>query len=378
MPRGSYVFVVLLSCMMLASSTLFSQVTCLNNGITINNQFQLVQFKTLYPDCEVIGGDVTIKGSGITDLSNLSCIQKIEGTLKIDNTSIDDFTGLDALTEITGDLTLLSNEDLENLDGLDALEKIGNQLGIYLCMDLEHVDGLSNLDTIGGNINFDFLVSLVDITGLNNLQYTKSIDFIDLTADIDFGTFAEITALDYLRVWDIPDMSAIDFFPNLAVVNDLNILNNDILTDISIIDQLNIDSLERLAINQNPLLNNCELDLFCDILALPFEKNIEFNGTDCDFEVLMESCCTGGYHDNVINTWLIESPTPWQCDFEERWECPSFWSLSSPPTDCHHAIIPHTSTVIVSVGIDNRCQSLTIESNVDFTMEPNATLETGP
>jgi len=281
------------------------------------------------------------------------------------------------LAEIEGYLNIHSNDDLETVDGLDALEKIGDRLSIYYCLDLENLNGLSNLDTIVGNCNLDYLSSLVDLTGINNLKSLKTLDMIDLLADVDFGSFPDITNLELLRFWDILELQAIDCFPNLTVVNKLEILANDNLSDFSIIEQLNLDAFTRLNITQNPLFVTCGLNLYCDILSKPFEKDIDNNGPLCELETLMAACCSNGHHDNTVNTWLIESPTPWECNSEARWECGNYWSLSTPPNHCHHAVIPNTANVLVSAGIDNRCQSLTIEADVDFTMESGATLETG-
>ena len=72
----------------------------------------------------------------------------------------------------------------------------------------------------------------------------------------------------------------------------------------------------------------------------------------------MDSCCINGYHNELINTWLNE---------DSDWHNEDNWTLGAIPNECHHALIPNNSTVLINSGTPATCQYITIEAEVDFT-----------
>lgn len=64
----------------LAVNQVFAQsdnpcLTCLPQGFTVDTQWGIDNFQTLYPNCTQIDGDVAIRGNLITDLNGLNVIR---------------------------------------------------------------------------------------------------------------------------------------------------------------------------------------------------------------------------------------------------------------------------------------------------------------
>jgi hypothetical protein len=119
--------------------------TCLPQGITFTTQWQIDNFQTNYPGCMGIIGDVTIKGSAITNLNGLSVLTSIGGYLEIrSNSALTSLTGLESLTSIGGYLQIggfyAGNHALTSLTGLENLTSIGGNLTISYNSSLSNCD----------------------------------------------------------------------------------------------------------------------------------------------------------------------------------------------------------------------------------------------
>jgi hypothetical protein len=96
--------------------------SCLPEGITFITQAQIDNFQTNYPGCTEIAGDVTIQGSGITNLNGLSILTSIGGNLWIySSDALASLTGLEGLTSIGGPLGISGNNSLTSLSGLENI-----------------------------------------------------------------------------------------------------------------------------------------------------------------------------------------------------------------------------------------------------------------
>ena len=131
---------------------------CLENGITFSSQADLDNFLDNYPGCTIIGGDVVIRSSGITNLSNLSNIISIDGSLTIvQNDLLTSLNGLNKLNLVNGDLIIGNdasggNNALNNLTALHNLKLLGGNLVIKNNPSLESLNGLERI-TPGTIIN---------------------------------------------------------------------------------------------------------------------------------------------------------------------------------------------------------------------------------
>ena len=120
-------------------------------------------------------GQLTIRGTGITNLTGLSSLNSF-CTLKIQsNHSFASFSGLNsALLEIPGSLEIISNDGLIDLDGLGSITRINGRLWIADNKNLENLDGLDNLMSIKSDLSLFNNTSLTSISALASLTDIES------------------------------------------------------------------------------------------------------------------------------------------------------------------------------------------------------------
>jgi len=150
--------------------TVLSQVTAQDCpvNVTPSSQAQLESLMAQYPDCEHIPGNVQLRG-GVTDLSPLSGIISIGGTLSMFNSTLSSFEGLSSLTSL-GKLWILNNENITSLAGLEALEEIETELRLQGTTELQTLDGLNSLTGIGEDLTIWFNSGLKNVDGLERLE----------------------------------------------------------------------------------------------------------------------------------------------------------------------------------------------------------------
>ena len=123
-------------------------VECPTGNITFNSQTDIDVFGTVFNNCTEIQGDLIISGEDIDDLSALSSIQSISGSLVVEY-----------------------NDLLTNLNGLSSLTYIGENLYMYWNNNLQNIDVLSNITDFEGYISISHNESLIDISGISNFNY---------------------------------------------------------------------------------------------------------------------------------------------------------------------------------------------------------------
>ena len=145
---------------------------CPFTNLTFNNQQQIDDFITNYPNCTNVIYDVHIGSNSMIDISSLSQITSIGGNLDISyDHTLTDLTGLENLSTIGGDLVIDNNYDLIDFTGLDNLSYIGGNFTINENRDLIGLASLENLDTIAGNLRVYDNNKLISLTGIDNLNF---------------------------------------------------------------------------------------------------------------------------------------------------------------------------------------------------------------
>ncbi len=161
--------------------TAFGQ-NCPDSSIVFNSQLDLINYTELFPDCEVIHGNVilnTIGDDPIANLSPLNAIITIHGNLIItNNENIETLTGLENLDSIYGELKVTDNSGLDNLSGLNALQYVGKQIHIVRNDSLETLQGLEGLSHLHDKIRIIANPSLISLLGLDSI--TQSDDIISI------------------------------------------------------------------------------------------------------------------------------------------------------------------------------------------------------
>ncbi|NOX47666.1 MAG: T9SS type A sorting domain-containing protein, partial [Chlorobi bacterium] len=145
---------------------------CLYGGVVFTTQQEIDDFPINYPNCNVIGGDLTVAGSNtIFNLNGLSNLIHIEGSLSV---SMEDW--------------------LWSLEGLDNIQTIGGDLTIYGLQGMTDILPLSNLTSVGGSIEIIYL-------GISSLEGLKNIDPASIT-DLTITNNFSLTECDIQNICD--------------------------------------------------------------------------------------------------------------------------------------------------------------------------------
>ena len=122
----------------------------------------------------VISGSLQIEGAAITSLAGLECLRRIGNQIYLaDTTLLVDFTGLDNVEVVQGEIEIGWNSGLQSFVGLSSLTS-ANYMSIYDNDMLASFDGLESLTTIvqgfgaNGNASLPNCVVMEFIAGLEN------------------------------------------------------------------------------------------------------------------------------------------------------------------------------------------------------------------
>jgi surface protein len=215
--------------------------TCLPGGITFTTQSQVNNFPTNYPGCTQVVGNVTINGTGITNLNGLSQITSIGGTLHIAKCNASNLTGLGNLTTIGGDLKF-------NVPPT-------NQYFNYL-PNLNSLAALSNLTSIGGNITLTYLPALTSLNGLQNLTAINGSIEITIVPLTSLSALQGITTIPgnlYIGSTQLTNLD--DLSDLISIGGNLNLSGNSNLSSLAALSGLTtIGGI--LSLGSNPMLNS--------------------------------------------------------------------------------------------------------------------------
>ncbi|KAA2217175.1 T9SS type B sorting domain-containing protein [Maribacter flavus] len=143
---------------------------CPTGDVNLFYQQDVVDFVTNYPTCDIINGNLFI-GSEVTDISALTSITRVEGSLEIESSKITDISNFDDLIYIGGDLILRNNRELANIDGLNNLEIVGGNFSVYINqMGLISISGFGMLQNVNGSFSISHSPTLQSISGFENLE----------------------------------------------------------------------------------------------------------------------------------------------------------------------------------------------------------------
>jgi Secretion system C-terminal sorting domain len=275
--------------------------SCLPGITQLTSQAQVDAFPSNYPGCTTILGSLYITGSNITNLSPLSQITSINGTLLIlNNTNLTNLIGLHNIQIIGGAVGIVGNSMLLSLSPFNPTS-IGNNIQISQNAILNSIE----LNNVSNNITglfindnpllFSFqMLQLSSISGSSFSQFgiarnplLNQVELNNLT-DLNTSQFViencGLLSLDFLsgvngtiEIFEIKDNSSLSNFGNISlnITSFLNIENNDLLTNLQglsnitqLVGELNISNndllvslsgLESITSIGNLTLNNNQL-----------------------------------------------------------------------------------------------------------------------
>ena len=233
-----FVAFFLILCSLVAPSPALAQ-QCANFNYDLRNQAAVNSFPG---GCNTVGGDVTVSGADIRDLSPLSSLISIEGNLIIaDNGALYSLSGLDNLREIIGGLDIHGNANLSKLNNLIGLSSVGGYVYVYGNAALSSIDGLSRLESVGsgqsaGSLNISSNAALRNLNGLTKIRSVGSDLYINnnpLITNLDGLTSLTSLGRD-LNISDNPALSSLRGPDRLTTVGRNLVVNqNDALRDLS-------------------------------------------------------------------------------------------------------------------------------------------------
>jgi len=297
---------------------------CLPEGITFTTQAQVNSFRTTYPNCTQIGGDLVINGYNLSNLSGLNVITSIGGNLQvICNQLLPGLTGLNNITSVGGELYIGQNFSLLSLSGLDNLTSLGGNVTITNNPVLASLSGLSGISSISGMLWIDNNPALLNLTGLNNI--TSVGDLVEIFAN---NTLVSLTGLEGLTsiggsliIGGQGHLGGVGntALTSLAALSNVNSLGgnleigyNSLLPSLAGIENIMTEAMTGLLIYNNDILSQCEVQSVCDFLSAPAGNvYIANNAAGCNStEEVEEACLLNSAGTISSNTGLSIYPNP--------------------------------------------------------------------
>ncbi len=251
----------------------------------------------------------------LTNLNTFKNIKRLVGSLQIlSNTSLTSVGGFDSLN-YARDISIIS-ENLTSLPFLnkpDSIESLSIQLS-----DINNIDELSGI-TYLNTLSFNNCPSLQNINGISHLTKMNAL-YLTSCPSVNSVNLPFLTSINSLGLGGLDSLTTIDNIPNLrkaldisiggnnnlesitgfisllGVYQQLNILNNPVLEDIS--GLYNLAYLNDIYLQENPLVNTCcfiaQLQRIGRIQSLIYLEN---NGPECSdiLELLAEECVDPDY-----------------------------------------------------------------------------------
>lgn len=225
--------------------------------------------------CGIVG--VTDTFEMIDEVRMFECSHYL-GSIYVTGSDISDLTGMSELTEIDGSLIFKSASSIEYFDGLANLEIIGEDFILSKMDNAISLNGLSSLNEVNGRVK---------LKGISNL---RDVDFIEQLSDIND---LEISNSD-----SITTLGNLDF---ASAVDSILIIGNRGLTDISAIasiEQVN----SKIELSSNIQLRTCcPLIYLIDTVGIDESKVIVYDNDDyCETIDTARFYCQ--YMDSIITS----------------------------------------------------------------------------
>ncbi len=235
-------------------------------------------------DYDGVSGDVSVREVATPDLTALSCLCGVSGTITIEeNTILTSTLGLSNLRYVGGDLLLWNNPPTA-LDGLVNLSWVGGSLSVtwgvadtFGLANLVSVDtlylvgvgkgglmGLNRLESAGGGVvlNGEYLDSLEGLGGL------RSVGSLVFDTPNLVTTLAPLSGLRVIggRLWitNAPLLQTLDGLQNVTQLERLTIQGAGVLTDLDGLSAVQVVE-DGFIVTGAPLLTRVALPALTDI-----------------------------------------------------------------------------------------------------------------
>lgn len=170
----------------------------------------------LYRTCNLVQGDLTVSAPDLTDLSALSQLRHVTGTLRIsESPGLDDLSGLENLASV-GALEIHHDTDLDDLAGLESLHQAG-RIEVTDNPQLRTLNGLQGLSATGRLVLRNN--ALFTATGLGGLREVGDLVVIGNRQLNSLSSLRSLTRAHSINLANNPVLQGKDLFPELQRVD---------------------------------------------------------------------------------------------------------------------------------------------------------------
>ena len=189
---------------------------CAQADITLSTQSEVNAFQSTYGPCKSVQGGLAIGGDDITDLTPLTALVSIGGTLYVSgNPLLASLAGLDHITQIRGSLFMSGNASLASA-GL-------TQLTFVTSMEISYNDQLTSVDG---------LPDLVETYSIH-IEHNANLTNVSLPA-LTSGTSPFAATLSGITILDNPSLTSVRLTGVTKLVNQLEIDANPALVTLAL------------------------------------------------------------------------------------------------------------------------------------------------
>ncbi|KAA6439301.1 DNRLRE domain-containing protein [Dyadobacter flavalbus] len=255
--------------------------TC--NVSSLQTQQEVDNFRTTYPGCKVVNGDLSINSTNIINLDGLTDITTVNGSVLIShNPALTSIAGLSGLQQVNGEINIEDNYKLTTLHGLENLTSSKGNVRIVNNKALNSISALSRLETISGFLLVEANPSLSTLKGLENLTTVKG-DFRMQNLDLLTGLepLSKLTSVEgFFIISSNHSLKNLSGLQNLESVGlGIYISGNNALTSLSGLSHF--IAVQWINIYNNPVLSTCAVQAICSNTGWG-SLNIYSNGPSCN------------------------------------------------------------------------------------------------
>lgn len=290
------------------------------SDLTFSSQAQINNFPNQYPNCTEITGNLSVTGlyNTITDLSPLSQLNSVGGTINIQHTDCIDLSGLDnisyanklhiasndlmlnfnglgSLSEIgAGGIHMQHQAALEDFAGLESLENINGKIFVALCPSISSLRGLDNLENVGASITIAGCNALTSLDNLNSLETVGSqlaIHGCTALTDLDgLNNLVSTVGLSLYGNTSLSDLSALSSLTDLGS-GGLIVRGCTSLSSLSGLDNIDHSTFSGIVIMDNNQLSECAVSSVCGHVLDNGSSTISGNTGGCGSASAVEAAC---------------------------------------------------------------------------------------
>ncbi len=229
------------------------------------------------------------------NLSNLQLLSPLEAFRDLNHieeivltnlplvTSLEPFQSREKLNK----LSISNLPKLQNLESFSILRKI-KELSISklpLITTLESFRNIENIDIL----IIDDLPLVSSLAAFSKPDILETLNISNLPIVTTLEPFSNVKNLKYLSIWNMARLKNLEGFENVYDLITLRISSNPNLEDITELENTlnapffwNGPAYNSIELNDNSLLNTCNIRLICDAINLgQITTRIENNGSDC-------------------------------------------------------------------------------------------------